>query len=209
VRIFHTAVAASALVFITPGAFAEDHRFEVAGYGGIALTAGVPVTSADGSGHVSFDDAPVYGGLFAVRAQPNGFGYLTYSRMETAAHFRPDDSTGASGSADVSIEHLQIGGNLEVTRGRLVPYLGLSLGGTRIAPVGGSGSDWSFSLTLDGGAKVELSPLFHLRAIARMPVSFVNGESSALCVSGYGCAFSYSGDPLVQAQFLLGAGLQL
>jgi len=88
-----------------------------------------------------------------------------------------------------------------------VPYLGLSLGVTRLAPVEGSGNDLSFSGVLDGGVKIMLADMLDVRLIGRMPVSFISGEAAALCINGRGCAVHYSGQPLLQGQALLGVGL--
>lgn len=196
--------------FVTVPAFAQERprRIDIGGYGGIGFTGDLPLENETQAINVSVDDAPVYGGLLAFRAQPSGWAYISYSRMETTAHARRAGETTTS-DADLSFEYFQIGGNLEVQRGRLVPYLGLSLGATRIAPLDFDGSDVSFSAVLDGGLKVMLTDFLYVRAIGRMPVSFVSGESSSLCATGFGCAFVYSGHPLLQGQLFLGAGLLL
>jgi hypothetical protein len=158
---------------------------------------------------VSFDGAPVYGALLGFRAQPSGYAYLSYSRMETTAYYRPSGGFETNGQANISFDYLQAGGNLEAPHGRVVPYLGLSIGATRIAPIDGSGNDFSFSAVLDGGVKFKLTEFLDVRVIGRMPVSFVTGEAAALCVGGVGCAAFYSGQPLIQGQALLGLGLHL
>jgi len=187
----------------------RERRIEVVGFGGIGFTADLGVTSDSQSGHVSFDSAPVYGGLVGFKAQRNGYAYLSYSRMQTTAYFRPSSGFETSGQTDVSFDYLQVGGNLEVPRGRVVPYLGLSIGATRLAPVDGSGNDFSFSAVLDGGVKIMLLDFLDVRLIGRMPISFISGEAAALCVGGAGCAVRYSGQPLVQGQALLGVGIHL
>jgi hypothetical protein len=197
------------VTFLTHSASAQERRIDVTGYGGIGFTGDLSVGDGVTAGSVDVDDAPVYGGLIGFRTQPSGFVYFSYSRMETTAYFRPSGGFETSGQADVSFEYFQLGGNLEAHRGRLVPYLGLSLGATRVAALEASGSDYSFSAVLDGGLKVMLADFLFVRAIGRMPVSFVTGESASLCASGLGCAFVYSGQPLLQGQLLLGAGLLL
>ncbi|HET7544907.1 MAG TPA: outer membrane beta-barrel protein [Polyangiaceae bacterium] len=187
----------------------RPRRIEVVGYGGVGFTADIGVSSDVQGGNVSFDSAPVYGGLLGFRVQPNGYAYFSYSRTQTTAYFRPAGGFDTSGQTDVSFDYFQIGGNLEARHGRVVPYLGLSIGATRLAPIDGSGSDLSFSAVLDGGVKIMLTDFLDLRVIGRMPVSFVSGDASALCVSGLGCAFHYSGQPLLQGQALLGLGLHL
>lgn len=187
----------------------KDRPIEVVGIGGVGFTGDVGVSSETQGGNVSFDGAPVYGAQLGFRAQRHGYAYLTYSRMVTTAYFRPSGGFETSGQADVSFDYLQAGGNLEAPHGRVVPYLGLSIGATRIAPVNGSGNDFSFSAVLDGGVKIMLTDFLDVRVIGRMPVSFVTGDSSALCLGGLGCAFYYSGQALLQGQALLGVGIHL
>ncbi len=117
--------------------------------------------------------------------------------MQTTAYYRPSGGFETSGQADVSFDYFQVGGNLEAPHGRVVPYLGLSIGATRLAPIDGSGNDFSFSAVLDGGVKIMLTQFLDLRVIGRMPLSFVTGEAAALCVGGVGCAVHYSGQPLL------------
>jgi hypothetical protein len=192
-----------------PAQEAKERRIEVVGYGGLGFTADLGVSSDTQSGNVSFDSAPVYGGLVGFRAQPNGYAYLSYSRMETTAYFRPSGGFDTSRQADVTFDYFQVGGNLEAKRGRLVPYLGVSIGATRMAAVDGNGEDFSFSAVLDTGLKVMLLDFLDVRVIGRMPVNFVTGEAAALCIGGAGCAVRYSGQPLLQGQVLLGVGVHL
>ena len=209
-----TALAATfAILVSTRAAHAQERerRIEVVGFGGVGFTGDLGVSSntqaGTETGNVSFDSAPVYGGMVGYRAQPKGFAYLSYSRMETTAYFRPSGNFDSTAQAKLTFDYFQIGGNLEGPSGRVVPYLGLSLGATRLAPVDGSGNDFSFSGVLDGGIKLNLAKFLDVRLIGRMPVSFISGEAAALCVGGHGCAVRYSGQPLIQGQALLGVGL--
>lgn len=181
---------------------------DLGAYGGWGYTADISVESERDSGSVVVDSAPVYGALLGFRAQRNGYAYLSYSRMVSTAYFRPSGGFETTGQADVSFDYFQVGGNLEVKRGRLVPYLGLSIGATSISLLDEPGNDLSFSAVLDGGLKVMLADMLYVRVIGRMPVSFVTGDAAALCING-NCAFAYSGTPLLQGQVLLGAGLLL
>jgi hypothetical protein len=211
-----TALAATlALSLFAHSAHAQDdqevrvRRIELVGFGGVGFTGDLGVSSDTQGGNVSFDSAPVYGAMLGYRAQRNGYAYLSYSRMETTAYFRPSGGFESTGQTDVSFDYLQVGGNLQAPHGRVVPYLGLSIGATRLAPIEGSGNDMSFSAVLDGGVKIMLLDFLDVRLIGRMPVSFISGESSALCVGGLGCVYHYSGQPLIQGQALLGVGIHL
>jgi len=187
----------------------RERRIEVVGFGGVGFTGDIGVSSNTEAGNVSFDSAPVYGGLVGFKAQRHGYAYFSYSRMQTTAYFRPEGGFETSRQLDVSFDYFQVGGNLEAPHGRIVPYLGLSLGATRLAPVDGSGNDFSFSGVLDGGVKIMLTDFLDVRVIGRMPLSFISGEAAALCIGGAGCAVRYSGQPLLQGQALLGVGLHL
>lgn len=203
----HSALAQESREPVEP--LERERRVEVVAFGGVGFTGDIGVSTDTQSGSVSFDGAPVYGALLGFRAQRNGYVYLSYSRMVTTAYYRPSGGLESSAQTDVSFDYLQVGGNLEAPQGRIVPYLGVSIGATRLAPVNGSGNDFSFSAVLDGGVKLMLAPFLDVRLIGRMPVSFVNGEAAALCVGGLGCAVHYSGHPLLQGQALLGVGLHL
>ncbi len=158
-----TALAATFAILVSTRAHAQERerRIEVVGFGGVGFTGDLGVSSntqaGTETGNVSFDAAPVYGGMVGFRAQPKGFAYLSYSRMEMTAYFRPSGGFDSTAQAKVTFDYFQIGGNLEGASGRVVPYLGLSLGATRLAPVDGSGNDFSFSGVLDGGIKLNLA----------------------------------------------------
>lgn len=164
----------------------------------------------DEHGTVSFDSSASYGGILGIRVpRSGGVGFLSYSRQETTVRFKRFDGDGASGSeGSASIEYFQIGGNLEITRGRLTPYFGLSLGMTRFAGLDSdTGDRFFFSGALDGGLKIELTPFLYLRVLGRMPVTFPTGEM--YCFSGRGCIVSLHGQALVQGEFQGGLTLAL
>lgn len=195
---------------LAPGAHArggqsEQKRIELsatagARFGGsldVGLEGADDLSSDDGK--LSFDDSVSYGGILGFRMQKNGLAFLSYSRQETTARFRlfADDSSKKTASA--SIEYFQVGGNLEVTRGRVTPYFGLSIGPARFASLESDGADaWFFSAALDGGVKVELLPFLYLRVLGRLPVTFQS--SSVYCYTGYGCLVALHGQPLVQGE---------
>lgn len=203
-----TGVLLGVLFFtLAPGALAHEHRFEVGAEAGAGFTFDLPVDSSDGPGNLSVDGAPVFGGRLGYRIQENGFVYLSYHHQDTTAYFRESGEFETSGTARINFDQLQFGGNLAFRYNSLVPYFGFGLGGLRIGSRDTSGSSLSFSISFDGGVRWELLPFLHVALIGRLPISFVTGDSGALCVN-HGCVFTYRGDPLVQAQVLLGAGLQ-
>lgn len=203
---------AMAALFLVSGSAAAHNNVEVAGYGGYAFTPGLDVENVaiggrSVNGHVSFDAAPVFGGLVGYRLEKEGFIYLSYSRTETNAHFREKGDFAILGSRGISLDYFQFGGYIEKWRGPLAPFLGFSLGATRLGALGAEGSNVNLSAVFDAGVKLEILRFLHLRLMGRIPFSFINGESQALCVTGSTCAVTLGGDPLIQAQVLLGLGL--
>lgn len=190
---------------LAPGAHAEPKRIELSATAGARFGGSLDVglegaEDVDGDdGRLSFDSSVSYGGILGFRLQKNGLGFLSYSRQETTARFHQFSDSGAKKTASASIEYFQVGGNLEVTRGRVTPYFGLSIGPARFASLESDGGDaWFFSGALDGGVKVELLPFLYLRVLGRLPVTFQS--SSVYCYTGYGCLVALHGQPLVQGE---------
>jgi hypothetical protein len=156
-------------------------------------------TDSANNGRLSFDDSPSYGGILGFRMQKYGFGFLSYSRQETTARFRQFSDEASQKTASASIEYFQVGGNLEITHGRITPYFGLSIGPARFASLESNGGDaWFFSAALDGGVKVRLLPFLYLRLLGRLPVTLQS--SSLYCFGGVGCVVAVHGQPLVQGE---------
>lgn len=213
-RVLGSLVLSFLTLVVTPALAEKPPNLELSVNGGVRVGGsldvgieeeGLSVNSQEG--HLSFDSSPSYGGMVGYRVQPNGFVFLSYSRQETTAHYRQNTAAGTDvqdGSA--SIEYFQLGGNLEYTRDRFTPYGGLSLGTTRFASLDvNSGDSWQFSAVLDGGVKIMLLPMLYARLLARMPLTFQSG--SVYCFSGFGCAVTLNGTPLVQGEFQAGVTL--
>jgi len=188
-------------------ASAQDKGIEISATAGTRFGGSLDVESENPSpgtsgetGTLSFDTSFSYGGIIGYRVQPNGFAFLSYSRQETTARFRQFPAEGTNQvSGEASVEYFQLGGNLEVTRGRLVPYFGLSIGPARFAALGKDGQDsWFFSAVIDAGVKIMLTPNIYLRAVGRVPFTFQGG--SVYCYTGYGCLVALHNSPLVQGE---------
>lgn len=201
------APSAVALAAVLVSAPAAAHKpFEVDAALGYRFGGALDVDSSGAEGRVTLDGAPAFTGIFGYRIQPNGFIFINYSRQSTTVRYRSDDlsTTGATG---LSTEYLQFGGNLEVTRGRWVPYLGFSVGATRLAATDNGGDEWRFSAVIDGGVKFEITEWLHLRVLGRLPFTFVSGESEVFCVVPGGCLVLLDGAPLIQGEVYGGVGL--
>lgn len=216
--VFCLALTSTALAF-TQGAHAEPKRIELTATAGMrfggSLDVGLDDESDDADdgvdehGSFSLDSSASYGGILGFRVQRNGLAFLSYSRQETTARYtRFEDGDATSDTASVSVEYFQVGGNLEVTRGRLTPYFGLSLGTTRFAALDSdSGDHFSFSGVFDGGLKIELAPFLYLRVLGRLPITFPTGD--VYCISSRGCVVALHGQALVQGEFQGGITLAL
>lgn len=148
--------------------------------------------------------AVAYGAIFGYRTQPNGFAYLSFSRAQSSTRFQVDGEGNVS-TGTLAIEYYQLGGNLEVTRGVLVPYLGASVGLARFAAIGEGTDRIFFSAVLDGGFKVDLHQHVHLRLLARFPITLAN--KSLRCQGEGSCVTLEKLTPFVQVESQLGLGV--
>lgn len=166
---------------------------------------------ATSSGKVTTDSALAWGVLAAYQIQSNGNVFLSYSRQETTFRFRSEEFSDDEWSIDEtsgdgSIEYFQFGGNLQASTRILVPYMGVSVGITRVAAKG-DGGDWArFNVTLDGGLRFDFIPLLDVRVFSRVPFTFPSSE--LYCFSGRGCAVVSNGGPFVQGELHAGLGLK-
>lgn len=205
-RKFFALAPALVAFFVGKGALAH-HDIDVAGYGGVAVSNNIATTIGGQDGRITFDPGPVWGAYLGYRIERDGFIYLSYSRQETTSHFVLNSTDASSASRGVGIDWLQFGGNVETTKGRWAPFLGFSLGASRLSVLSGGVDDsWNFAAVLDGGVKFEVLPFMHLRLIGRIPFTFVADTNEVLCPVGGGCEATLSGTPLIQPQILLGLG---
>lgn len=189
---------------------AAHNDFEVDVAAGYRFQSGLKTSHYDStdeavsSGRLTLDDGLVLSGIFGYRIQPDGFIYLSYSRQELGYSYDPKGNTAAEFSGDATLEYFQFGGNVEMTRGIMVPYFGFSVGMARLASLGGGGSRLFFAPVLDGGLKFDLHKHIHLRLIGRVPIFFANKE--VFC-SGDDCAYADEVRPTAQLHALAGLGV--
>lgn len=194
-------------VLTTLSGRARAHNtFEVDGSLGYRFGGGSNVRVAGQEGWIGFEGSPSYGAIAGYRLRPDGFLFLSYSRQQTALVYTADG--GSTASSGVSVEYLHFGGNVETTRGRWTPYLGVSVGATRFADISGSGAgqQWFFSAAFDGGVKFEVLDFLHLRLLGRVPFTILSSDTGVLCPGG-GCVVSPSGEPSVQVELQGGVGV--
>jgi hypothetical protein len=196
-------LVAAALSATAPALAHDPWELDVAV--GYRFGGALDVESDSETGRISLDGAPAFSAIVGYRLQPDGFIFLNYSRQSTTLQYVADGG-GSASSTGLSTEYLQFGGNLEITRGRWVPYLGFSVGTTRLAATDLGGDDWRFSAVVDGGVKFELARWLHLRLLGRLPFTFLAGDSTVLCAAG-GCRVRLDGVPLIQGDVEAGLGV--
>ncbi len=137
---------------------------------------------------------------------------LMWSRQDTSVDI--GELHGPSGSLDLSIDYLQIGGRYIWNRlhgdmsadpyedSRLQPYVSGGLGLIYVDPDGGD-SDARFSINVGCGAKYHFTKTIALDASIRGYFSFVNGDSTFLFAPPI-YAIGYDGSILSQIEGDLG-----
>ena len=178
-----------AVLALLAGAGAAAAEVELGLVAGAQKTGGI----ATDEGHLTLDAGPLYGVRLAWRVRPDGLIEVAWARETARAH--GDLDTGPS-RFDVTFDSVEIGGLWETRPGKMRPFLGLSLGTTRVAGPGqGTGEGWNVSGSISGGARWLLSE----HAVAHVEVrgsGILFADSGALgCqVSGGGtCALAVSG----------------
>ncbi len=150
---------------------------------GVSRSISSQQVNADGEletteGHLAISPAPVFTGMLGYRVQHDGFIYLSYTRSHHTFEYDMvgDGNRAPDFSGEGAIESYQFGGNLEMTEGIWVPYLGASVGLGHMISFGAGRHRFSFSPVLDAGLKIDLHRHVHLRFMGRLPFYFNKGE---------------------------------
>ena len=198
--------ATFALITVIPLSASAHNKFEVDALLGYRLGGAVDVGKGDDAGELTFDGAPSLGFILGYRAQPDGFAFLSYSRQQTSAEFDLDNDgdNAADFSTSVSVESFQLGGNLESTHGIFVPYLGASVGLTRLTSLDDNNDKFFFAAAFDGGVKLDIHEHVHLRFLGRIPITFAKG--SFLCGAEGACRRANELSLFTQLELMAGVG---
>jgi len=181
-------------------------RFELDAALGFRFGGGADVEADGAEGRVTLSEAAAFTAIAGYAVQPNGKVYLSYTRQMATLRYLSDDLQ-TTAETPFSTDVVHFGGNLELPRGRVVPYMGFSLGATRFAAVEQMVDSWAFSMAFDGGVRVDVTEWFHVRFLGRIPLTFVTSEAGAFCISPAGCMILVSGGPVVQGEIYGGFGL--
>ncbi len=205
-------VAGLAVVLLATGARAEDEsrpqfspRAELTPYIGYRFGGqfDLDVVPPDTSKSVDLQDSSVWGVDLGIYRDRSSFYEVLYSHQSAGL----DTNDPSLKGTDVTIEYLQVGGTLLFQdHDHYVPYLSLTVGGTKFDAGGSYGSETKFSGSLGGGVRFPIGE--HLAATlgARGYLTVVNSDTEFFC-SGSGsvnCLFRTTGSTFFQGEALLG-----
>lgn len=182
---------------------------------GGALAAEVEVTPVLGArwgggfdtrrGDLEIDPGASFGLIVSFRTRRDGLVELLYSRQETTL-----DAEGVFGESgplfDLNVETLHFGGLWEIRQDRTRPFLGLSLGGTRLDPqLPGVDDEWAFSAGISGGGKFFFSERAGLRLEGRGLLHLFDSSGAIFCGFPPGqCGLEVAGDSFLQIEVAAG-----
>ena len=151
----------------------------------------------------NFKDGPAYG-LILDYAPTNYYGRfeLLWSRQDTSVDFHGDNGLG---KVDVTIDSLQVGGELEYGSERLRGYVSAHIGATYFSS-DGYGDETKFGFGIGVGGKAFLTKNLYLRADLRGLGTVTEGEGSFIYANGVTVA-TFSGSTLWQGQVSAGVGI--
>jgi hypothetical protein len=137
----------------------------------------------------------LFGATVGWRVRPDGIVELAWSRQGSEA--TGDLATGPE-RFDVVIDTIEFGGLWETRPGNLRPFLGLSVGATRIAgPEQDFGDGWYFSGAIAGGVRYMLGEHALLRLEGRgTGVLISDGGALACSFPPGGCRLGVTGSTL-------------
>jgi len=180
-------------------------RVEITPYIGYRMGGDFDVADSepDTSNSVDLDDSGDWGVDLGIYRDRTSFYEILYSRQSAGL----DSSDPSLKGVDVTIQYLQIGGTLLFDdHERYVPYLSLTVGGTKFDAGSGYGSETKFSGSLGGGVRFPFGEHFAATLGLRGYLTVVNSDTEFLC-SGSGsvnCLFRTSGSTFFQGEGLIG-----
>ncbi len=163
----------------------------------LGLVAGGQQTGDIGTREGTLDLAggPLFGVAAGWRVRPDGIVELAWSRQNSEAS---GELTSGPERFDVTIDTVEFGGLWETRPGRMRPFLGLSVGGTRLAGPDQDFSDgWYFSGAISGGVRYLLGEHALLRLEGRgTGVLLADGGAIACSFPPGGCRLGVTGSAL-------------
>jgi opacity protein-like surface antigen len=151
----------------------------------------------------SFKNGPAYG-LILDYAPMDYYGRfeLLWSRQDTSVNFNGNNGLG---NVDITIDVIQVGGELEYGSESLRGYVSAHVGATHFSS-DGYGDDTKFSFGIGAGVKAFLTKNIYLRADLRGFGTVTEGQGSFIYANGVTVA-TFSGTSLWQGQVSGGVGI--
>ena len=180
---------------------AQTTRFGISPFYGYRFGGGI---ENDRTGRdYSFEDAPAYG-LVLSYAPMDSFGQfeLRWSHQDSSVDFRGDYGLG---KVDMSIDVIQVGGELEYGTERFRGYVSADLGATHFGS-DGHGDSTKFSWGIGGGVKAFLTKNIYLRADIRGYSTLTEGSGGFIYSNGVTIA-GFSGFAIWQGEVSGGIGI--
>jgi opacity protein-like surface antigen len=192
-----------------------EPRFAITAMTGYQVNSNVDIYGTYGSGQLRIDDGESFGAAITAAVRPGSKVELLWTYLPTQAQVAwYGGGSSSSKPFDMSLNYFQIGGQQTVSRGKVQPFFGATVGAAwysahAIETTAGSvvlqpTDTWRFAFGLGLGADVFLSKNVALRLEARtlMPVYFSSGAfysgpgGTAVAVNG--------GVPFIQGNFSAG-----
>ena len=161
-------------------------------------------------GTLSFEPGADFGLVLSLRTRHDGLVELIYSRQATTLEaeelFDLGDFSRSGDLFDLNVEYFHFGGLWEIRSDRTRPFLGLSVGATRLSPgVSDIDDEWAFSAGISGGMKYFFTDRVALRVEGRGLASFFSSSGTIFCGYPPGqCGISVSGSNFLQLNGLIG-----
>jgi hypothetical protein len=168
---------------------------------GYAFATGVPVAG----GAVAFDPSPIFGASVDIGDWYGLRLELSYMLQEASLEFEPNTGDNQY-QYDVTVHHFQIGGEFDILRTRVRPFIGLVLGAAWFSPHSPNPDELWLEGSLEAGAKMRITRLFGLRAQVVVTSTAMDSRSQIFC--GNGCYSSWYGIGTSQLAMMAGPTLK-
>jgi hypothetical protein len=167
---------------------AKAPRLDIIPMGGYVWTLSQSASYNLNSGDIDLKSGGYYGIAVDIYAMPFMQVRLLYRRQDTQLTFKRGGITEDLG--DMAVEYWHIGAIKGMQKGKVLPFSGISLGGTRFAAE--SEDNWKFSMIFSLGAKIHLNDKLGVMVAGQMPFSFtgafVGVGTGGVSVGGTGIA---------------------
>lgn len=164
---------------------------------------GGEIQDANSDAKYSLKDAPAYGVILDYAPKDyNGRYEVLWSRQDTSVDFNGNYGLGV---VDMTVDVVQVGGELEFGSDRFREYASAHVGATHFSS-DGYGDETKFSFDIGVGVKAFLTKNIYLRGDLRGISTVTQGEGSFIYYNGVTVA-TFSGYTLWQGQVSAGVGI--